>query len=116
MDTAPGSTRTGHEMAIAIPAAHAAGVGEGNGGRGAVERIGGIGRRGGQEVRDVFGLGVFGADGGDAGVGGFTGFGEGVVARVEVFALLVRGRVLVLGVGQIVRRLEEGDKECGQMV
>ena len=37
---------------------------------------------------DVVSLGVFGADGGDAGVGGFAGFGEGVVARVEVFAFL----------------------------
>ncbi len=40
-------------------------------------------------MRDVFCLGVFGADGGDTRVGGFAGFGEGVVARVEVFALLV---------------------------
>ena len=36
---------------------------------------------------DVVGFGVFGADGGHAGVGGFAGFGEGVVARVKVFAL-----------------------------
>ena len=40
-------------------------------------------------MRDVVGVGVFGADGCDACVGGFAGFGEGVVAGVEVFALLV---------------------------
>ena len=39
-------------------------------------------------VRDVFGERVLGADLGDADVGGFAGFGEGVVAGIEVFALL----------------------------
>jgi len=42
-------------------------------------------------VRDVFGDGVFAADLGGADVLGFAGFGEGVVAGVEVFALLQGG-------------------------
>lgn len=49
-------------------------------------------RGGGGQVRDVFGLWVLRADGGDARVGGFAGFGEGVVAGVEVFAFLERGK------------------------
>jgi hypothetical protein len=39
-------------------------------------------------VWDVLGDGVFAADLGDAYVGGFAGFGESVVAGVEVFAFL----------------------------
>jgi hypothetical protein len=41
-------------------------------------------------VRDVVCGGVLGAYVGHARVGSFAGFGEGVVARVEVFAFLVR--------------------------
>ena len=44
-------------------------------------------------MRDVFGKRVLRAHGGDADVGGFAGFREGVVAGVEVFALLVGLRV-----------------------
>jgi hypothetical protein len=39
-------------------------------------------------VRDVLWNWVFATDLGDAYVGGFAGFGQGVVAGVEVFALL----------------------------
>lgn len=39
-------------------------------------------------VRDLLGVGVLAADLGDAGVAGLAGFGEGVVAAVEVLALL----------------------------
>lgn len=52
----------------------------------------------GGEVGDVFGEGVLGADGGDATFGGFARFGEGVVARVEVLALLCSGKAGVSGV------------------
>lgn len=48
---------------------------------------------GGCEVRDVFWQRVLGADGGDAAFGGLAGFGEGVVARVEVLAFLGGGEV-----------------------
>jgi hypothetical protein len=41
------------------------------------------------EVGDGVGGGVFCADGGHAAVGGFAGFGEGVVAGVEIFAFLL---------------------------
>jgi hypothetical protein len=41
-------------------------------------------------VRDVVCGGVLGAYVGHARVGSFAGFGEGVVARVEVFAFLAR--------------------------
>jgi hypothetical protein len=41
-------------------------------------------------VRDVLRNGMFAADLGNAYVGGFAGFGEGIVARVEVLALLSR--------------------------
>lgn len=40
-------------------------------------------------MRDVLRDGVFAADLCDADVGGFAGFGEGVVAGVEVFAFLM---------------------------
>ena len=40
------------------------------------------------QMWDVLGERVLRADGGDADVGGFAGFGEGIVAGVEVFALL----------------------------
>lgn len=56
----------------------------GGGGQG-----GGVRWGGGGEVGDIFSLGVLGADGGHACVGGFAGFGEGVVAGVEVFAFLL---------------------------
>lgn len=52
-----------------------------------------VGRDGGGKVGDVFWKWVLGADGGDAAFGGFAGFGEGVVARVEVFAFLRNGEV-----------------------
>ena len=41
-------------------------------------------------MRNILGDGVLAADLGDAYVGGFAGFGEGVVAGVEVLALLWR--------------------------
>lgn len=44
-------------------------------------------------MRDVFGNGMFATDGCHANIRGFAGFGKGVVARVEVFALLVRSYV-----------------------
>lgn len=47
-----------------------------------------VGRTGGGEMWDVFWEWVLGTDGGDAAFGGFAGFGEGVVAGVEVFAFL----------------------------
>ena len=47
-----------------------------------------VGRHGGGEVGDVFWEWVLRADGGDAALGSFAGFGEGVVAGVEVFAFL----------------------------
>ena len=50
-------------------------------------RIVGAGRGGGQ-VRDVLGDGMLGTDVGDADVGGFAGFAQGIIAGVEVFALL----------------------------
>ena len=40
------------------------------------------------DVRDLLGVGVFAADLGDAYVASFAGLGEGVVAAVEVLALL----------------------------
>lgn len=40
-------------------------------------------------MRDVFREGMLAADGGHTAFGGFAGFGEGVVAGVEVFALLL---------------------------
>lgn len=40
------------------------------------------------EMGDVLRDRVAGADAGDADIRGFAGFAEGVVARVEVFALL----------------------------
>ena len=47
-----------------------------------------IGRARRGQVRDVLGQRVLRADRGDAGVRGLAGLGEGVVAAVEVFALL----------------------------
>ena len=45
----------------------------------------GSGRR---EVRDVLGNRVLGAHLSDTDIGSFTGFGESIVARVEIFTLL----------------------------
>lgn len=50
--------------------------------------VDGVGR---SEMGDVFWERVLGADGGDAAFGCFAGFGEGVVAGIEVFALLLGG-------------------------
>jgi hypothetical protein len=47
-----------------------------------------LGERG--RVRDGICGGVLGAYAGHTSVGSFAGFGEGVVARVEVFAFLAR--------------------------
>ena len=47
----------------------------------------------------VVGFGVLGADGGDTGVGGFAGFGESIVAGIEVLAFL-----RVLGSETVARR------------
>ena len=44
-------------------------------------------------VRDLLGVGVLAADLGDASVRGLAGLGEGVVAAVEVLALLQRSLV-----------------------
>ena len=44
-------------------------------------------------VRDLLGVGVLAADLGDASVGSFAGLGEGIVAAVEVLALLQRSLV-----------------------
>ncbi len=74
-----GAVPAGDDAAVAVAVAVA-------GGDGAVGAHG----AGGRQVRDVFREGVLGADGGDAAFGGFARFGEGVVARVEVFALLGR--------------------------
>ena len=41
-------------------------------------------------MRDVFWERVLAADGSDSTFAGFAGFGESVVARVKVFALLYR--------------------------
>jgi hypothetical protein len=49
------------------------------------------GRSGRGDVRDLLGVGVLAADLGDADVASFAGFGEGVVAAVEVLALLQIG-------------------------
>ena len=46
------------------------------------------GRCGRGDVRNLLGVGVFAADLGDADVASFAGFGEGIVAAVEVLALL----------------------------
>jgi hypothetical protein len=46
------------------------------------------GRCGRGDVGDLLGVGVLAADLGDADVAGLAGFGEGVVAAVEVLALL----------------------------
>jgi hypothetical protein len=43
-------------------------------------------RRG--DMRNLLGVGVLAADLGDANVAGLTSLGEGVVAAVEIFALL----------------------------
>lgn len=47
-----------------------------------------VGRNRRGEMGNVFWEWVLGTDGGDAAFGGFAGFGEGVVAGVEVFAFL----------------------------
>ena len=50
---------------------------------------------------------MFGADARDAGVGGFAGFGEGVVAGVEVFALFELVLEEVFLVGELAVESEE---------
>lgn len=55
---------------------------------GRVEDVGAIEVMWARGMRDVLGDGVLAAYLGDAGVRGFAGFGEGVVAAVEVFAFL----------------------------
>jgi len=44
---------------------------------------------GGGQMRNIFWQWVLATNGGNAAFGGFAGFGEGVVAGVEVFTLLV---------------------------
>ena len=56
---------------------------------------------------DVVGFGVLGADGGHAGVGGFAGFGEGIVAGVEVFAFFEFVLEEVFLVGKFAVEAEE---------
>lgn len=58
-------------------------------------------------MRNVFGKGVLGADGRDAGFGGLAGFGEGVVAGIEVFAFLEFVLEEILFVGQFSVEAEE---------
>lgn len=58
-------------------------------------------------MRDVLGNWVLAADLGDTDVGGFASFGEGVVARVEVFALLKLVLKEILLVGQLAVELEQ---------
>lgn len=48
-------------------------------------------------VRDLLGVGVLAADLGDASVGSFAGLGEGIVAAVEVLALLHGGQCTLRG-------------------
>ncbi len=63
-----------------------------------------IGRDGGGEVGDVLWKRVLGADAGDTAFGGFAGFGEGIVARIEVFAFLgdgeLRLEIFIWGTGR----------------
>jgi len=62
---------------------------------------------GAREVGDVLGDGVLGADGARVDGIGLAGLGEGVVARVEVFALLeVLGEVVGAG-GEFAVEAEE---------
>lgn len=55
-----------------------------------------MGRRG-VQVRNVVWVGMLSANLGNTGVGGLASLGEGIVARVEVFALLCRGGCQRLG-------------------
>ena len=65
------------------------------------------GARGAREVGDVLGHGVLGADGARVDTVGLSGLGEGVVARVEVLALLeVFGEVVGAG-GELAVEAEE---------
>ena len=65
------------------------------------------GADGGRQVRDVLGDGVLGADGARVDAVGLAGFGEGVVAAVEVLALLeVLGEVVGAG-GELAVEAEE---------
>jgi hypothetical protein len=50
--------------------------------------------------------GVLGANVGHSGVGGFAGFGEGIVAGVEVFAFLLR-------VDSVSESTSEGSRASG---
>jgi hypothetical protein len=54
----------------------------------AVLYAGAAGRGGRGDVGDLLGVGVFAADLGDAHVSSLSGLGEGIVAAVEVLALL----------------------------
>lgn len=56
---------------------------------------------------DVVGFGMFGADGGHAGVGGFAGFGERIVAGVEVFTFFEFVLEEVFLVGEFAVEAEE---------
>lgn len=54
----------------------------------AISELISLGRRGSSEVGDVLRDGVAGSDAGHPDVRGLSGLAEGVVARVEIFALL----------------------------
>ncbi len=54
-------------------------------------------------MRDVFGDGVFAADLSNANIGGLARFGEGIVARVEVFAFLGKEVTSVSSVREAMR-------------
>jgi hypothetical protein len=59
----------------------------------------------GRHVRDGVCGWVLGANIGHARVGGFAGFGEGIVARVEVFTFLFR-------LGEVSGNVSEGPRVC----
>lgn len=85
--------------------AHAAGdwLADASGAASIAGTAGVLGTGGGRrEMGDVLRDRVAGADAGDANIRGFAGFAEGVVARVEVFALLCGGREEVLAGGVLV--------------
>ena len=65
-------------------------------------------------MRDVLGERVLGANGGDADVGGLAGLGEGVVAAVEVFALLLgEAAVSMYRNFRMAGRDRRGNEACG---
>jgi hypothetical protein len=69
-----------------------------------------------RHVRNVIGLRVLGSYGGDARVGGFAGFGESIVARVEVFSFLgprILAKLVRLDVGvHVPSTCSGGDPSC----